>query len=277
MSIEIIFFIFSTAILLLASIFDIRMREVPDYLSYGFIIAIIGGSLLYSFYTNIFFFLFALLGVALFFSLGYLLYYTKQMGGADVKLLAGLGALFANNTIGNIPLPLIFLFLLLLLGSLYTLCWGFVLYMKSFQVANKKFKKFLAEKKWERIALVMIAGVFLAAMVFAKSQELQMLFGAGAILVIVSFYLVAFVRIIENLHFIKEIPVQYLTEGDWLAKDVKVGNKIICSARSLCIDKEQITILKKAKIHSVLVKIGIPFVPAILLANIATFIFFFVI
>src|SRR3989338_2197137 len=220
MVLEIIFFILSLSILLLASIFDLKTREVPDYLSYGFLISVLGISLLYSIYTrNIFFFLYSCAGGIIIFSLSYVLYRAKQMGGADAKILTALGAIFANYSLGNIPLLFIFLLFLVGIGSLYTFSWGTVLYLKSWKRANKKAKDILREKKSIRLALVLFVLLLLIVTLLAVI----------ALLSVSTFYLFIFIQVVESIHFIVRIPLEKITEGDWLAKEVKVNGKCICS------------------------------------------------
>ena len=95
------------------------------------------------------------------------------------------------------------------------------------------------------------------------------------LITIITFYLYIFIKVVESLHFLKKVSISELTEGDWLAKDVEVHNKIICSAKHPCLDKKQIEKLKKANVQYVTIKIGIPFVPAILLATVCTYILYF--
>ncbi len=272
---EIIFFIISFFLLLLASIFDLRTREVPDYLSYTLLVSILGISLLYSIYTSIYFFLYALAGAAIFFILGYILYKTKQMGGADVKIFTALGAMFANQMLWDMPLLAIFSLLVLSIGSLYTFSWALVLYFKNRTAANKKAKELLAEKKKYRRALIILGLLVLLSSFLLEDMQLKILLVCAALLIILSFYLFIFIRVVESLHFIKKISVDQLTEGDWLSKEVRVHGKLICSTKEPCIDKKQIEALKKAKIEEVFIKVGIPFVPAIFLATLGTYILFF--
>ena len=143
MFIESVLLIFTFILLAFASVCDVKTREVPDMVSYIFLLGVFGISLLYSLSTSFSFFLYALLGAALFFILGYIFYVTKQMGGADVKLLAGIGAVFANNSFLGFPLAIFFLIVLLFLGGIYTFLWGGVLYIKSFPTANKAAKELL--------------------------------------------------------------------------------------------------------------------------------------
>jgi hypothetical protein len=80
----------------------------------------------------------------------------------------------------------------------------------------------------------------------------------------------------EKSVLIKRLPVEKLSEGDWIVKDVIIGGKRICGPRDLGIEKEQIAQLLQykanGKISNVLVKEGIPFVPGFLIALIATLI-----
>ncbi len=275
MSIEMILFLFTFILVALASIFDLKTREVPDTLSYIFILGVLGISLLYSAYTSSLFFVYGLLGGAIFFLFGYILYITKQMGGADVKLLTGLGIVFANDFVWGFPLSLLFFFSLLFIGAVYTLIWGMVLYVKSLKQANKKAKELLQEKKTIRFTLFIIALMVFIFLFFIDDPTTRLALASAAILAIATFYLYIFIKIVEELHFLKKIPVAQLTEGDWLAKDVHIGEKLICSAKHPCLDKKQIEQLKKAKVEFVMIKVGIPFVPAIFLAVLASYALYF--
>lgn len=276
MQIEIILFVFTFILVVLASIFDLKSREVPDTLSYILIIGVSGMSLIYSLYSGKYiFFVYSMLGLTVFFLLGYILYFTKQMGGGDVKILAALGASMANNTLWDFPLLLYFFLALACIGAIYTLVWSLVLYFKSFHDANKKAKELLQARKSFRISLIFIALLIFVLLFFSTDAMTRVLLAVIALLLIFTFYLYIFLKVVESLHFVKKIPVSELTEGDWLAKDVERNNKIICSAKHPCLDKKQIESLKKAKVEHVIIKVGIPFVPAILIATLVTYVLFF--
>ena len=70
----------------------------------------------------------------------------------------------------------------------------------------------------------------------------------------------------------KYISVDKLTEGDWVAEDIIVKGKLICSKKDLELTKEQISKLRKLKIKNVFVKEGIPFVPSFLIGLLITLI-----
>ncbi len=275
MLIEIILFVFSIFILFVASLFDLKSREVPDTISYFFLFGVLGISAIYSVYNSFNFFLYTCLGAGIFFVVGYLLYLAKQMGGADVKILASLGGVFANFSLFNFSLAIIFFLLLLFIGALYTMTWGAVLYLKSFSHANKKAKELLQSQRAFRFAMVFISILVLVLLFFIDDPSIRILLTISALTLIILFYLTIFIRVVESLYFIKNIPISNLTEGDWLAKDVHVKNKLICSAKHPCLDNKQISLLKKAKVERVTIKVGIPFVPAIFLTTLTTFLFYF--
>ena len=74
----------------------------------------------------------------------------------------------------------------------------------------------------------------------------------------------------------KYVDPEKLTEGDWIVNDVLVGGKRICGPKDLGISLEQIGHLiklkHKKKIKKVLIKEGIPFIPAFFLGFIVTLI-----
>src|SRR3989344_5842784 len=83
--------------LIFATVSDIKKREIPDWLNYSLIAIGLGSRLIYSFIMKDFsFILYGLLGFAVFFVFANLMYYTKQWGGGDCKLLMGLGAMFGS-------------------------------------------------------------------------------------------------------------------------------------------------------------------------------------
>ena len=75
----------------------------------------------------------------------------------------------------------------------------------------------------------------------------------------------------------KQVSVEKLTEGDWIAKDVIIGKKKICGPDDLGATKQHIRQLialkRQKKISNVLIKEGIPFVPSFLIAFVLTYIF----
>ena len=84
---------------IIATGFDIftKTREIPDFLNYGLIAIGLGVRAVYSIFTlDYLFFVYGLIGFGAFFIIANLMYYTKQWGGGDCKLLMGLGAIFGS-------------------------------------------------------------------------------------------------------------------------------------------------------------------------------------
>ena len=65
---------------------------------------------------------------------------------------------------------------------------------------------------------------------------------------------------------IKNVSPSKITEGDWIAEEIKVKGKLIAGPKDLGISLEQIARLKSLGVKKVLVKYGIPFVPSFLIA-----------
>src|SRR3989338_10377172 len=91
MPLETILGMLTVIVLVFAAFTDLKNREVPDWLSYSFIFAIIGISSIFSLEQGFTTLWSGLLGMGIFFLPALLLYKTNQWGGADSKLLLGLG------------------------------------------------------------------------------------------------------------------------------------------------------------------------------------------
>ena len=97
MIIDIILVIIGLIGLILATLNDIKHKEVPDFISYSLIAIGLSLRLIYLLtYKQYSYFLYALLYGAIFFGLGSIMYYTKQWGGGDTKLFER-QALHAHN------------------------------------------------------------------------------------------------------------------------------------------------------------------------------------
>ncbi len=85
------------SVLAISSYFDFKTREVENYITVGFIFLALAMQLGYSFLLgDLSPFLNSLFIGALFFAFGWVMFQTGQWGGADTKLLTGMGVLFAN-------------------------------------------------------------------------------------------------------------------------------------------------------------------------------------
>src|SRR3989338_7504633 len=113
---DIFLLLFAFAYLVIASISDLKKREVANWLSFSLIIFVIAYRLFYALLFNNFMFLvYGLLGLGIFIGLAYAFYYARVFAGGDAKLLMGLGGVFAigDSLISNlIFLGLFILFLI---------------------------------------------------------------------------------------------------------------------------------------------------------------------
>lgn len=258
--------------LLIATNVDLKIREVPDTVSYGTIITgIIIGLLTTIITLNIWPLLNALFGFAIGAVIGVIMYYLGQWGGGDAKLIMGLGALFgAGAFFYN------FLLYLIVAGAVYGLAYGFWMAWKNRKEFKKSFHTLAYTKKIKFVRVcfqIIVAAALICSFFLIQDFFLRItivVLSAGSYLL---FYAWIFAKALEEGCMKKKIPVDKLVEGDWVLEEVKIGKKVLVTAK-YGITKEQIAELKKAKVKKVLVKEGIPFVPSFLLAYILTMVFF---
>ncbi|MFT4343260.1 MAG: A24 family peptidase [Candidatus Woesearchaeota archaeon] len=264
-------------VLIIASIHDIKKREVPDMLNYGFFFVAIALRLLHYGVTFDYVILIeGLAGFALGFALGMFMFYTGQWGGGDSKMLIGLGTLFGLPVLsGGISILhgvfIAFILNMFLAGSLFGLVWSVVIAFrnyKSFKLAWKRQMELSKGIRWVTYILaLMVLGL---GFIFIETLFLFLLLG----LLIASInYLYVFAKAIERSSMVFMLPPSEVTEGDWIDKEVYHKGKYVCGPKDLGITKKQITLLKRYNIRSVPVKIGIPFIPSFLLGLIVTFFF----
>ena len=266
--------------LLIGSYTDIKTREVPDWLNYGLIGTGLCLALLFSaVYWNIRFFINSVVGLVVFFIIAYTMFYSGQWGGGDSKMLMGLGALIGLD-LGFRNLFLVSFFVnILLAGAAYGLLFSLFLALKN----RKKFVKEYNEISKNKLVvslrkyLIVFLFVVLFTLFFIKEPLPKLLLFSFLLIVAITFYLWIFVKVVEKACMHKYVKPAELTEGDWIAKDVKVDGKYITGPKDLGIEKKQIRkltlLFKKNKIKKILIKEGIPFVPSFFIAFILTIYF----
>lgn len=258
-----------------ASYTDWKTYEVPDGVSY----TLIGSALVlrgvWAFQeSNVALFLAGFFGFLLMVVIGCLFYYTAQWGGADAKLLMGLGALFGIERSSD-ALLVSFGVNLLLFGGLYGLCYMMVLGARHFTSVRKRMKQLQRTKTVLLGKQVSIAGAVISGVFAFQGEGLgQAMLVSAAIMFPVSYYLWLATKAVEEMVLIKVVRPSQLTEGDWLVKEVRHQGKLVCAAKNSGVTKEQMDLLrsleKKGVIKEVTMKQGIPFIPAFLLAYVAT-------
>jgi len=271
MVIDYILVIIALAWLSFASIHDIKKREVPDWLNYSLIIIAFGLRVIHSIVFKEFtFFLHGLIGFVILFILANILYYAKQWGGGDSKLLMGMGIVFATypesllkffNPNLDIPFLIIIVINIFIVGSIYGIFWSVGLTVKNYKEVFKELKK---QKSLNRSLLIFAVIMAILSFLFFNTLNKIIIIALIAFILILT-YLTAFIKSVEKVTMVKEIPTNKLTEGDWIVKPVYSHNRLIYSTKDPGISKKQIDLLKKYGIKSVTIKEGIPFVPSFLL------------
>ncbi|MFT7616013.1 MAG: hypothetical protein ACI8Y7_000841 [Candidatus Woesearchaeota archaeon] len=280
--------------LIIGSITDLDRREVPDWLNYALIVLGIIIRLIHSINEQSWVFIGgAILGGLVAYALGMIMYYSGQWGGGDTKMLIALGVLFGTYqpavflpllqmplesmlpawaVLYNMSFLIIFFINIIIVGAMYGVLWTCVKAIQHFKKFSKEFKILYKTNKYliMRYVVYALAGFFIGVAVFSKI--LRIYFALLAILVICIYYIMVSIKAIEKSSMIQDMKTSDLTEGEWIVKDIMHEGKYVCGPKDLGISNEQIALLKKYNIKSVPVKIGIPFIPAFLLAFIVTII-----
>jgi len=258
-------------ILIIGSYTDFKTREVPDWINYSGIVAGLGIRTIYSTATSDWSYIIAgLIGFGVFFGIALGMFYLGQWGGGDSKMLMGLGALIGLELYpGNLLIA--FFTNMLIVGAAYGIIWSVILAVKHRSKfvphLNNHFKK-PTHKKNRKIVFAV------AILIGIASFMVEPFIGAAlivfALVMLFMFYISVFLIAVEKTSLIKMVPVEKLTEGDWIVKNVVVDKTSICGPKDLGISKEQIKKLLKykqqGKIKNVLIKEGMPFIPAFLIA-----------
>ncbi|QQG39120.1 MAG: prepilin peptidase [Candidatus Woesearchaeota archaeon] len=266
--------------LTVATLIDIKTREIPDWLNYSLIAIALSVSIINSIiYSSYSYFLYSILGLLIGSVISLLMYYGKQWGGGDAKLLMGLSALLFSypqsllNTFNpNIKLPFLAILIIniILAGGLYSLITTIVLYYKNIKKTSKEFKKIKPKYKTFRNFSLATSVILVLLTFILQPTELKILLILLAALTFLLYYLYLCGKALEKVVMLKYLLVKNLTEGDWIAKNIFIKNKLIAGPSDLGITKKQIALLQKSKIKQVLVKEGIPFAPAFLIGTIVS-------
>lgn len=248
--------------LVLASLQDLKKREVENWLSFSLIAFSSAYVVFNSILTqNLSYFLFNLLGLGVFVSLGFLFYYARVFAGGDAKLIMGLGIVLTSSLTlkGNFTSYLAFIFFLLISASVYGLAYSLAISLKN----RKKFfielkKNYSANKK----LLLAFFLASLASLAIPLVLRETLLYFYPLILILFPL-LIIYGKSVEAC-LILPTPYQKVTLGDWLYQKIRLGNKTI-SPHWEGLNESQLALIKKFK-KTVLIKNGIPFVPVFLLA-----------
>ena len=256
-----LFIVIALIWLIFATICDIKTREIPDWLNYSLIAIGLGLRFIFSFSEGFNLFLYGLLGVGVFFLFGSAMYYGRQWGGGDVKLLMGMGAMFGSNIGFDIEIPF-FLALIInifIIGAVTGILYAVILAIIHRKEFVKEFKKLDFKIIYFSIgfvAILMILGISMNLLLIALFFSISTLF-------FTSLYLL--MSAVEKSCMYKFVNVNKLTEGDLLVKDILHKGKVIVSYKKPGLEKKDIESIKKLKFKTILIKEGIPFAPNFLI------------
>lgn len=266
---ETILIIIGLTTILIAALFDIKTKEVPNWLTYNLIIIAIVTRLFFSIsYNNYLPFFYGIIGAISMFLLGNLMYYTKQWGGGDTKLLIGMGATFFFS----LKFLIILLLSILMIGAIYGIIWSIYLSIKHKTKFIKEYKKQNQKRRCINI-LTIILLLFSLITYFLFPPYLKILIISTSLLIMIYLHLILLMKTVEKACMYKTIPVSKLTEGDWIVKNIYINKKLVASPKDKGITKEQISIIKKSKIKNITIKEGIPFVPVFFIATLLALFF----
>jgi len=249
--------------LVIASIQDLKKREIPNWLSFSLILFALAYRALYSSLSgNWMFFVFGLGGFVIFFGLAYLFYYGRIFAGGDAKLLMGIGAVLpiSSYILSNLVILSVFVLLFFFIGGVWGLGFSAFLVLRN----RKKFsKEFLKQFKLRR-NLVFLSLIFSIIILVLSIYFWQISFLILALIVFLLPVLFIYAKVVEEAYMVQKINAKDLAVGDWLVEKVKVGRRTIKPYWEGLSEKE-VKLIKKYK-KEVTIKQGIPFVPSFLLA-----------
>lgn len=270
---DVILVVLGFVALVFASVNDVRTREVPDWLSYGLIVSGFGVRVFHSLvFSDIWYLLYGLIGFGVMLVIGLVMYYAKQWGGGDAKLVMGLGVAFASVFEG-FSFLVGFWMNVLIFGALYGLAWSVYLALRNRKAFVKSLSRLLHERGNMRFVSLALVFAVVVSIFLIHVDYIKFAVSLAALSFIGYSYVSVFVRAVEDSCMYKWVPVSMLTEGDWVAKPVYVKGKLVCGPKDLGLEKHQIAVLKKGEVKKVFVKEGIPFVPSFLISAVVTFIF----
>lgn len=279
---DIILFALAFIVLAIATITDLKKREVPNWISFSFLgIALFVKILTFLFSGDYFILINAGIYFAVFFIIGNILYYGQVFGGGDIKLLFGLSIAFSANpffyspaTISfNEPFILAFLINSFIIGAIYGILFSSFIVIKNKQNLKKFKEKFRQGLKKQEIGfkillwLCIIISLLFFIMAFADS-----IFFLFFVFILIIPFLFLAVKVVEKDFMIKLVNPRELSEGDWLMEKIKVKHETI-KPNIHGLNLNEINYLKRYYDGKVRIKEGLPFVPGFFLSLILTILF----
>ena len=243
---------------------DLKYREIANWLNFSLIIFAIVFRLFYSIFSgNYDFILMGIFGLGVFFVLGNLLYYARLFAGGDAKLFISFGAVipFAGSYYLNTLIFFVFLISLLAGGALYSLIYSVFLVIKNKKEFSREFSRNFRNFHVLFISLMVFLGIFIVYSLITENFIIILF----PLFLAFTFLLYIYAKAIEKSCMLSYVKINKLTIGDWLAKPIKINGKNL-EPHWEGLTQKQIDLIKKYYKKDVLIKQGIPFSPAFLIA-----------
>ncbi len=278
--IELILLLLAFIVTIIAVISDIKTTEVPDYANYFLIFSAVSLRILYSLITKDWSFTSAIFSsFPIIFILASIMYYLRQWGGGDAKLLISLSLALATYPYFLLeffspkllfPFPIDFFTNVLIIGAIYSLIYAVSLAVKNNKKFLKPFKQIIKDTKKTQITILSIIAVIILSSLATNIPKTAIIIISVSPMIL--FYIYIFIKTVERTCLIKTIPVEKLREGDLIIENLFYKNKLI-HKKSQELTKKQIALIKKTNISAVKIKEGIIFTPAFLISLIISLIF----
>jgi Flp pilus assembly protein protease CpaA len=268
------YFLFAIALvyLIIASYEDVKKTEVANWVTYSFAVFALAYRAVYSVLKGDYkFFLFGVIGFLVFYLIGNLLYYAKALGGADVKLLRGIGAVLPYSGYLNlVVLSLGFIVLLFAVAFVYALVYSIFVVIR---YKSRFVREFRAQIKKFKLVVIVSPLVGVLCLILSIVYSYGMIGGAAFLFFLLMPLLYVFLKAVDECMIVIKKPKD-LMEGDWILNDIKLKSYIVKNTVH-GLSAEDIMMLRRAG-RDIRVKNGIPFVPAMLLSFIVM-VFFLVV
>lgn len=259
--------------IIFAVIQDFRRREVANWWTFSLIVFILAYRTILSVKTGEYWWLWwGVIGLGVGFLVANIFYYARLFAGGDMKLMMALGTILPLGLSYqfNKEIFLLFIISFFIGGSVYGAGYTIFLAAGNRKQFSKKFKLYF--NKFRSLILSLFI-IFIIMLVADLIFHMWILFIIGLLLVITPL-LIIYAKSIEECSLNKYVNIKDLTIGDWLVKDVKMGkDKVKPYWEGL--GEEELKLIRKKMKGKVLVKQGIPFTPAFLIAFISILIFLF--
>jgi Flp pilus assembly protein protease CpaA len=250
--------------LVFASWQDFKRREVENWWSFSLIALVLAFRLFFSVERgNYWFFAWGLIGLIVGFAIANLLYYGRMFAGGDFKLLLALFCVlpFSLGWRENVFIFIGFFVLMIFAGGVYGLIYSFIMACINFKRFSREFSLQIKKNK-----ILLISSFVVGLLVFFGFRLIDNYLAIIiSLLILLSAFLFVFAKAVENSCLIKEVYAKELTIGDWLVNKVKVKRKII-KPDWQGLSEEDLKFLVKNYKGKIIVKNGIPFIPAFLIA-----------